>query len=221
MTNRDITLASLAKVARTFGTSFVACVAFVKELGNHDDTKDTFIENYAAGFLSVKATMVATIRLRAAPDAKQPNAHGQRTVSEHKAIRAAEVAWIRVRDAAGFKPAKRSTRADNARKPAPAPTAQTASESKVKPMTLEAVTLPTMASVHDALGWISQLAIKGKTFRNANAKLFDQCGDSGMQIRDALAALTRAIDTARHNLNATKPAPKVVVPAEAEVAKAA
>lgn len=222
MTTRDTTLASFAKVARGAGTNFLACIRFVKDLGNVDDTKDTFIENYAAGLLDLKAATVATLRLRAGPDAK-PNAHGQRTDGEHKAIRAAEVAWVRVRNAAGFAPAKQGGQANNAKtKPKTAPTAE---ESKAKPQTLEAVLLPVMSDASDALAWLLQFSIKAKTFRNANAKLFDTFGENGMAIRDALASLTKAIDGAKAEAKLAKNAtpkptaqPKVV---PASVAQAA
>lgn len=214
--NRTILLATLAKVSRNAATNFRACVASVKALGNADDTKDTFIESYAAGLLDINASQVATLRLRSSPDTKVPNAHGQRDVAEHKAIRAAETAWVRVRDAAGLKPAKTGGQANNARKPA-ASTAPTADESKARPMTLEAVSLPINPDATDALRWMSQLTIKAKTFRNANAKLFDTFEEHGMAIRDALAALTKAIDGAKAATKKVKPQPQVA-PAPLDIA---
>lgn len=190
-TTRATTLASLSKVARGAATSLSACVNFVKELGNQEDTKYTFIDAYASGSLDLKPSQVATLRLRASPDAKVPNTHGQRTFGEHKAIRAAEVAWIKVRDLAGFKPAKRDGRANNAVRPAPSEPVTNA------PITLHSVLLPTVTDANDALAWLNELATKARTFRNKNAKLFDTLGDDGMHIRDALASLAKAIDGAK------------------------
>lgn len=216
--NRDIALASLAKVSRNAGTNFKAGVALIVALGNEDDTKDTVIESYAAGLLDCKASHVATLRLRASPDAKVPNAHGQRSDAEHKAIRAAEVFWVRARDAAGFKPAQSDGRKNNAKKKtapvAPnAGDAPNAGESKARPMTLEAVTPPVVTDAGDALAWLLQLSIKAKTFRNANAKLFDTFGENGMLIRDALAALTKAIDAAKLATKKVKTQSQVVAEA--------
>lgn len=201
---RDTTLASLAKVARNAVTSFFACVNFVKDLGDKDDTKYTFIDAYAAGLLDVKASQVATLRLYASPDAKRPNAHGQRNIAQHKAIRAAEVAWVRVRNEAGFKPAKKAGQANNATK--------TKAETTVPPapVTLQSILLPTVTDASDALDWLFQMSIKAKSFRNKNAKLFDTFGDNGMAIRDALAALTKAIDSAKAATTAAKSKPQVV-----------
>lgn len=210
--NRAIALASLAKVSRNAGSNFKAGVALIVALGNQDDTKDTVIESYAAGLLDCKASQVATLRLRASPDAKEPNAHGQRSDAEHKAIRAAEVFWVRARDAAGFKPAQSDGRKNNAKKKT-VPVAPNAGESKARPMTLEAVTPPVVTDAGDALAWLLQLSIKAKTFRNANAKLFDTFGENGMLIRDALAALTKAIDAAKLATKKVKTQPPVVAEA--------
>lgn len=210
--NRDIALASLAKVSRNAGSNFKAGVALIVALGNEDDTKNTVIESYAAGLLDCKASQVATLRLRASPDAKVPNAHGQRSDAEHKAIRAAEVFWVRARDAAGFKPAQSDGRKNNAKKKT-VPVAPNAGESKARPMTLEAVTPPVVTDAGDALAWLLQLSIKAKTFRNANAKLFDTFGENGMLIRDALAALTKAIDAAKLATKKVKTQSQVVAEA--------
>lgn len=205
---RMVTLASLAKVARNAATNFKSCVAFVVTLGNVEDTKDTFIEAYASGILDCKASQVATLRVMASPDAKEPNKYGQRNEAQQKAIRAADVAWVRVRDAAGFKPAKTDGRASNAAKPAaPATIVPDA------PVTLQAIALPTVTDAGDALNWLLAFSIKAKTFRNANAKLFDTFGDNGMAIRDALAALTKAIDGAKLLTKKPKAQPEVVAKA--------
>ncbi len=197
-TDREVTLASLAKAARGTAVSWNTIIDYVKSLGDNEDTKLTFIDNYAAGLANMKAANMAGIRLKRAPGAK-PNAHGNRTHLQHKAIRAAEVAWVRIRKEAGFKSATTDPRAANARrKPTPpAGEAPNAEESRARPMALEAVTLPTACDASEALAWINQLTVKARSFRNQNAKLFDTLGASGSAIRDALTALADAIKAAQ------------------------
>lgn len=216
MTTREVTLASLSKVVRNAGANFRSVVAFVVTLGNQDDTKDTLIDGYAAGMLDLKASEVACIRLRASPSVKAPNAYGQRTDAEHKAIRAAEVFWVRVRNAAGFKPAKSDGRAGNAKKALSAASLAKlrVAESSV-PVTLQHLSLPTTSDATEALAWMLQLSIKAKTFRNQNAKLFNTLGDSGMAIRDALAALSKAIEGAKAATKKARAQPTVVTEPDA------
>ncbi len=112
-----------------------------------------------AGLLDVKASQVAAMRLQSSPETNRINKHGQRTEGQHKAIRAAEVQWTRVRDAAGFKPAKSDPRANNAKKddtPTPAPA----------PITLQSIVAPTVSDAGEALKWIGDLATKARSFRN-------------------------------------------------------